>query len=234
MWFLEPSYFHDRYQCYMILIDQNFGDSQNPIFSRGSMTVLRAHGVDSLPMDISTLKLTDEQFYQLCVTNPEQPLELTAQGVLIVMSPVGGGSGKRELKLGSQLCVWNENTELGETFSSSTIFKLPLGSQRSPDVAWVEISRWNALTPEQQEKFPPIAPDFVIELRSRTDSLRELQLKMQEYIANGVRLGWLVNPQDQQVEIYRIDQSVEFLQSPSTVSGEDVLPGFVLNLAKIW
>jgi Uma2 family endonuclease len=198
------------------------------------MTIIRAHGVDSLPMDISTLKLTDEQFYQLCVTNPEQPLELTAQGVLIVMSPVGGDSGRREIKLGAQLLNWNEDTELGEVFSSSTIFKLPLGSQRSPDVAWVESSRWVALTPQEQERFPPIAPDFVIELRSRTDSLTELQAKMQEYIANGVRLGWLVNPQDQQVEIYRIDRSVELLQSPSTVSGEDVLPGFMLNLAKIW
>jgi Uma2 family endonuclease len=198
------------------------------------MTIIRAHGIDSLPVDISTLKLTDEQFYQLCITNPEQPLELTAQGVLIVMSPVGGDSGKRELNLGSQLYVWNESTELGEVFSSSTIFKLPLGSQRSPDVAWVELSRWNALTKEQQEKFPPIAPDFVIELRSRTDSLTELQAKMQEYIANGVQLGWLINPQDQQVEIYRINGSVEAQQAPNTISGEEVLPGFVLNLAKIW
>jgi Uma2 family endonuclease len=198
------------------------------------MTIIRAHGIDSLPVDISTLKLTDEQFYQLCITNPEQPLELTAQGALIVMSPVGGDSGKRELNLGSQLYVWNESTELGEVFSSSTIFKLPLGSQRSPDVAWVELSRWNALTKEQQEKFPPIAPDFVIELRSRTDSLTELQAKMQEYIANGVQLGWLINPQDQQVEIYRINGSVEAQQAPNTISGEEVLPGFVLNLAKIW
>jgi Uma2 family endonuclease len=234
MWRLEPSYFHDRYQCYMISIDQNFGNSQSPISSGGYMTIIRAHGVDSLPMDISTLKLTDEQFYQLCVTNPEQPLELTAQGVLIVMSPVGGDSGRREIRLGGQLLNWNDNTELGEVFSSSTIFKLPSGSQRSPDAAWVESSRWVGLTPKEQERFPPIAPDFVIELRSRTDSLTELQAKMQEYIANGVRLGWLVNPQDQQVEIYRIDRSVELLQSPSTVSGEDVLPGFVLNLAKIW
>jgi Uma2 family endonuclease len=204
------------------------------MFFGDSMIVLHAHGVDSLPMDISTLKLTDEQFYQLCVTNPEQPLELTAQGVLIVMSPVGGDSGRREIRLGGQLLNWNDDTELGEVFSSSTIFKLPSGSQRSPDASWVESSRWVALTPKEQERFPPIAPDFVIELRSRTDSLTELQAKMQEYIANGVRLGWLVNPQDQQVEIYRIDSSIEILQSPNTISGEDVLPGFVLNLAKIW
>jgi Uma2 family endonuclease len=150
------------------------------------MTIIRAHSVDSLPIDLSTLKLTDEQFYQLCVTNPEQPLELTAQGVLIVMPPVGGESGKREFRLSGQLFTWNEVSELGEAFSSSTIFKLPLGSKRSPDVAWIEPSRWEAIAPEEQEKFPPIAPDFVIELRSRTDNLSDLQQKMAEYQANGV------------------------------------------------
>jgi Uma2 family endonuclease len=198
------------------------------------MTIIRAHGVDSLPVDLSTLKLTDEQFYQLCVTNPEQPLELTAQGVLIVMPPVGGESGKREFKLSGQLFTWNEASELGEAFSSSTIFKLPLGSKRSPDVAWIERSRWDAIDPEEQEKFPPLAPDFVIELRSRTDNLADLQEKMAEYQANGVRLGWLINPQQQQVEIYRLGQEVDVIQSPLTLSGENVLPGFTLDLQKIW
>jgi len=198
------------------------------------MNIIRAHGVDSLPVDLSTLKLTDEQFYQLCVTNPEQPLELTAQGVLIVMPPVGGESGKREFRLSGQLFTWNEASELGEAFSSSTIFKLPLGSKRSPDVAWIERSRWDAIAAEEQEKFPPIAPDFVIELRSRTDNLSDLQEKMAEYQANGVRLGWLINPQQQQVEIYRLGQAVEVIQSPLTLSGENVLPGFTLDLRKIW
>jgi Uma2 family endonuclease len=198
------------------------------------MNIIRAHGVDSFPVDLSTLKLTDEQFYQLCVTNPEQPLELTAQGVLIVMPPVGGESGKREFRLSGQLFTWNEVSELGEAFSSSTIFKLPLGSKRSPDVAWIERSRWEAISPEEQAKFPPIAPDFVIELRSRTDNLSDLQQKMAEYQANGVRLGWLINPQQQQVEIYRLGQEVEVLQSPMALSGENVLPGFTLDLQKIW
>jgi Uma2 family endonuclease len=198
------------------------------------MNIIRAHGVDSLPVDLSTLKLTDEQFYQLCVTNPEQPLELTAQGVLIVMPPVGGESGKREFRLSGQLFTWNEVSELGEAFSSSTIFKLPLGSKRSPDVAWIERSRWDAITSEEREKFPPLAPDFVIELRSRTDNLSDLQEKMAEYQANGVRLGWLINPQQQQVEIYRLGQAVEVIQSPLTLSGENVLPGFTLDLRKIW
>jgi Uma2 family endonuclease len=198
------------------------------------MTTIRTQGIESLPIDLSTLKLTDEQFYHLCVTNPEQPLELTAQGVLVVMPPVGGESGRRELKLGGQLLAWNEATELGEVFSSSTIFKLPLGSQRSPDAAWVECLRWQALTPEEREQFPPLAPDFVIELRLRNDNLADLQAKMLEYQDNGVRLGWLINPYQQQVEIYRISRPVEVLQSPTTLSGEDILPGFTLDLTKIW
>jgi Uma2 family endonuclease len=190
--------------------------------------------IEPIRLDFSTIHLTDEQFYQLCLANREQPLELTAKGILIVMSPVGGESGNYELELGTDLTIWNRRTQLGKVFSSSTVFKLPLGGQRSPDVAWVERSRWNALTPEQQQKFPPLAPDFVIELRSRTDKLSDLQEKMLEYRANGVRLGWLINPPEQQVEIYHLNREVEILQSPTQVSGEEVLPGFVLDLSQIW
>jgi len=170
------------------------------------MTIVQSHVADALPLNLSTLKLTDEQFYQLCLANPEQPLELTAAGDLIVMSPVGGESGKREANLIIDLGNWNRQNQLGEVFSSSTIFKLPKGSQRSPDVAWVELSRWQALSVEDRGQFPPLAPDFVVELRSRTDSLLDLQEKMREYRDNGVRLGFLINPQDQQVEIYRREQ----------------------------
>jgi Uma2 family endonuclease len=198
------------------------------------MAIVYANVPDTLPLDFSTLRLTDEQFYQLCISNPEQPLELTNEGVLIAMSPVGGESGKREMRLGSQLFNWNEETELGEVFSSSTIFKLPLGSQRSPDAAWVENSRWATLTPEQQKKFPPIAPDFVIELRSESDRLADLQEKMLEYKANGVRLGLLIDPKGRQVEIYRIDREVEILENPGAIDCNDVLPGFTLELQKIW
>jgi Uma2 family endonuclease len=190
--------------------------------------------VDPIRLDFSTIRLTDEQFYQLCMANPEQPLELTSTGVLIVISPVGGESGNREANLGAQVYNWNEQTELGAVFSSSTIFRLPLGGQRSPDAAWVELSRWNALTSEQQQKFPPIAPDFLIELRSRTDSLSDLQDKMLEYRANGVRLGFLINPQERLLEIYRLNREVEILSAPNQVSGEDVLPSFMLDLSKIW
>jgi Uma2 family endonuclease len=190
--------------------------------------------VNSLPLNLSALRLTGEQFEELCAVNPDRPLELTSEGILVIMSPVGGESGGREWKLGGQLFVWNEATQLGEAFSSSTIFKLPSGSQRSPDLAWIENSRWAALAPEERKRFPPLAPDFVIELRSESDSLLELQQKMREYEDNGVRLGWLINPKGPTVEIYRPGQEVEVLQSPTSLSGEDVLPGFTLNLSRIW
>ena len=186
------------------------------------------------PLNLSSLKLTDEQFYQLCITNPEQPLELTSEGVLIVMPPVGGESGNREADLLIDLGIWNRQTQRGKVFSSSTVFKLPLGSQRSPDAAWIELSRWNALSAEDRSKFPPLAPDFIIELRSRTDKLSDLQEKMLEYRDNGVRLGLLINPQDRIVEIYRIDRAIEVIESGSSIDCDDVLPGFSLDLTKIW
>ncbi len=147
------------------------------------------------------------------------------------MPPVGGESGNREIELGAELVIWNRQTSLGKVFSSSTIFRLPIGSSRSPDVAWVANARWQTLTPEQRQKFPPIAPDFVIELRSRTDDLPTLHEKMQEYMDSGVRLAWLVDPQLQQVEIYRPGQVPEIRRLPSDLSGEGVLPGFTLQLA---
>jgi Uma2 family endonuclease len=180
-----------------------------------------------------TLRLTHEQFEQLCHDNPDLKLELTKDGELEIMPPTGGESGKKELGLGARLYNWNEQTGLGETFSSSTAFILPDGAERSPDAAWVELSRWEALTAEQREKFPPLAPDFVIELRSKTDSLKKLQQKMEEYRDNGVRLGWLINPQDRTVEIYRLGREVEVLTDPSSLSGEDILVGFSLDLNSI-
>ncbi|MGB7248194.1 MAG: Uma2 family endonuclease [Phormidesmis sp.] len=183
-----------------------------------------------ITLDLRTVNLTDEQFYQLCVKNPDIQVERNAKGDLILMPPVGGYSGSKELHLGGELYLWNRKTKLGEVFSSSTIFRLPNGADRSPDAAWIELSRWQALTPEQRQKFPPLAPDFVIELRSRTDALNALQAKMQEYLDSGVRLGWLFNPQDQQVEIYRQSQISEIHPLPHTLSGEDVLPGFTLRV----
>ncbi|MCU0570540.1 MAG: Uma2 family endonuclease [Oculatellaceae cyanobacterium Prado106] len=185
---------------------------------------------EALTIDISRLGLTDAQFYALCHSNEALRFELTAQGALIVMSPVGGESGNRESRLNAQVWNWNEATQLGQVFSSSTVFQLPNGAKRSPDVAWVSQPRWLSLTPEQRKRFPPIAPDFVIELRSETDDLSTLQAKMQEYLDNGVQLGWLLNPQDQQVEIYQAGAEVRVLALPVQLSGEDVLPSFVLNV----
>jgi Uma2 family endonuclease len=182
----------------------------------------------------SIIKLTSEQFYQLCEENPDLKLERNANGELIVMPPTGGETGKRNVKVTTQLDLWNEQTELGEVFDSSTGFTLPNKADRSPDASWVEKSRWSALTPEQREKFIPLCPDFVIELVSPSDSLKKSQEKMQEYMENGCRLGWLINRKKREVEIYRPGQDVEVLQSPLTLSGENVLPGFVLNLQKIW
>jgi Uma2 family endonuclease len=182
----------------------------------------------------SIIKLTSEQFYQLCEENPDLKLERNANGELIVRPPTGGETGKRNLTAGAQLLTWNEQTELGEAFDSSTGFTLPNKADRSPDVSWVEKSRWSALTPEQKDKFIPLCPDFVIELLSPSDSLKKTQEKMQEYMENGCRLGWLINRKKREVEIYRPGQDVEVLQSPLTLSGENVLPGFVLNLQKIW
>ncbi|MBD3882361.1 Uma2 family endonuclease [Phormidium tenue FACHB-886] len=183
-----------------------------------------------LMMNLHQVHLTDEQFYQLCVNNPELNIERNAKGALIVMPPVGGESGNREADFIIDLGNWNRQTGLGKVFSSSTVFMLPAGGDRSPDVAWVELSRWQSLTPEQRQKFPPIAPDFVIELRSRTDKLELLQEKMQEYLDSGVRLAWLINPQDQQVEIYRQEQAKELRTLPTQLLGEQVLPGFVLQV----
>lgn len=176
-------------------------------------------------------QLTHEQFYELCMANKDLPMERSLSGELIIMTPLGGLSGKKEADYITDLNIWNRQTGLGEVFSSSTVFSLPGGGDRSPDAAWIKLERWESLTPEQQEKFPPICPDFVLELRSRTDRLKPLQNKMQEYLNSGLRLGWLINPQDRQVEIYRLGQEVEVLTSPVMLSGEDVLPGFELMMS---
>jgi Uma2 family endonuclease len=182
----------------------------------------------------SVMQLSDEQFFQLCLANRDLKFERTATGDLVIMSPTGGSTSRRNADINLELALWNRQTQLGVVFDSSGGFKLPNGADRSPDAAWIPLEKWNALTPEQQEKFLPVAPDFVIELRSPTDSLKLLQAKMLEYINAGTRLGWLINRQDCQVEIYRPNQEVEILDNPITLSGENILPEFVLNLERIW
>jgi Uma2 family endonuclease len=181
------------------------------------------------------LCVTQEQFEALSAANRDLRLERTAEGELIVNPPTGGESGARNRSITGQLDRWYEEHEnLGEAFDSSTGFRLPNGADRSPDASWVSRERWEALTPQQRKGFVPLCPDFVIELRSESDSLPKLQAKMGEYINNGARLGWLIDPQNRRVEIYRAQGEVELLENPTELSGEEVLPGFVLNLKRVW
>jgi Uma2 family endonuclease len=181
-----------------------------------------------------TLTVTREQFIELAIANRELQLERTAQGELIVNPPTGGETGYRNLDIEGQLWLWNQRTRLGKAFNSSTGFHLPNGADRSPDASWVRQERWDALTPEQKESFIPLCPDFAIELRSKSDNMEPLRVKMREYINNGARLGWLIDRKNRKVEIYRQNREVEVLENPATLSGEDVLPGFVLDLTEIW
>jgi Uma2 family endonuclease len=180
------------------------------------------------------INLTDEQFFEFCQINRDLRIERTATGELLIMPPTGSETGGRNFRLNGQLYNWTEQNETGVGFDSSTGFTLPNGAKVSPDAAWVKLERWNALTPEQQQKFAPICPDFVIKLRSASDNLTPLKTKMQEYIDNGALLGWLIDCKKRQVYIYRPGVAVECLDNPATVTGDPVLPGFVLDLSKIW
>ena len=186
-----------------------------------------------LPSAIA-LHVTQEQFEALSAANRDLRLERTAQGELIVNPPTGGESGERNLRISTQLGNWFEtHEELGVAFDSSTGFRLPSGADRSPDASWVSRKRWETLTQEQRKGFVPLCPDFVVELRSESDNLTKLQAKMGEYIDNGAKLGWLIDPQNRRVEIYRPGRDVEVLENPTNLSGEDVLPGFILNLRRV-
>lgn len=192
--------------------------------------------LETKPLLVDTSRITlrhinHAEFEQLCQDNPDLRLELTAAGELVTMAPAGFESSERNADLTIDVGIWNRQTKQGKVLDSSGGFTLPNGAVRSPDVTWIETSK---LANISGVAFPAVVPDFVIELRSATDSLKTLQAKMVEYRTNGVRLGWLINPQKQQVEIYRLGQEVEVLQSPTSLSGEDVLSGFVLNLSTIW
>jgi Uma2 family endonuclease len=185
-------------------------------------------------LNVQRTKLTEEQFTLLCQENPELRLELTAQQELIIMPPTGSKTGRRNSTLTQRLANWAEPDGTGVVFDSSTLFTLPNGAKRSPDASWAKRERWDALTAEQQEGPAPLCPDFVVELRSPTDSLSILQEKMHEYSANGARLGWLIDPLDKRVYIYRPSQPVEELDDPPVLSGDPVLPGFVLRVQELW
>ena len=180
------------------------------------------------------LQLTDDQFYELCQLNRELRIERTAQGELLIMPPAGWETSEYNAEICMQLRQWAKREGTGTTTDSSGGFILPNTAVRSPDAAWIRHDRLATLTAEQRRKFLPLCPDFVLELRSPTDSLSVLQDKMQEYMDNGAQLGWLIDPVRRQVFIYRPDLPVEQLEKPDSVSGEPLLPGFRLDLREIW
>jgi Uma2 family endonuclease len=179
-------------------------------------------------------KLNEEEFEQFCCENKDMRIELTKEGDLMVMPPTGGETGIRNFSLITQFGIWVEKDGTGYGFDSLTLFTLPNGAKRSPDLSWIKKERWEALTKKERKKFSPICPDFVVELRSETDSLKTLQEKIEEYIENGAQLGWLIDPIKKKVYVYRPNVDVEILDNPQTVSGEPLLKGFELNVQKIW
>ncbi len=183
-------------------------------------------------------RVTSEQFDQLAQAEQLARMELTKDGELIVMSPTGGEAGRKNRRLTQQLGNWTDRDGTGEAFDSSTVFTLPNGAKKSPDASWIKLDKWNTLTLKEKQGFSPVVPDFVIELVSPSDlknqKYKDLQAKMHEYLDNGVRLGWLIEPSAKTVEIYRVGQQVEILNNPQTLSGEDILPGFTLDLSEIF
>lgn len=206
-----------------------------PLFKLLKYTYERIIIVNSITLDLSpVIKLTDEEYYKLATAHDGLRMERTPKGEIEIMPPTGGNTGKRNADLTTDLNIWNRRTKLGVVFDSSTEFNLPNGGDRSPDASWIQLERWNALSQAQQDVFPPICPDFVIELKSPSDSWKKLQQKMQEYLDSGLCLGWLINPENRSCEIYRQGREKEVLENPAALSGEDVLPGFVLDLQTIF
>lgn len=177
---------------------------------------------------------TSDEFFDLCQANPFLHLERTANGEVIIMPPAGGETGVRNSGVIGQLWWWNERVQQGVVFDSATGFHLPNGADRSPDAAWILQERWDDLTAAQKRKFPPLCPDFVVELCSPTDDIKTVRKKMQEYIENGARLGWLIDPETRTVEIYEPGEEVETLYNPERVAGDPLLPGFLLNMKRVW
>ena len=183
----------------------------------------------------SSMKMTDEQFFEFCQINRDLRIERNQYGEISIMPPTGSETGNRNFNIAVQLGVWSEKDGTGICFDSSTGFKLSTGAERSPDVSWIKLERWNTLSEQEQKKFAPICPDFVVELRSPSDNLKPLQEKMEEYMQEpGIKLGWLIDRKHKKVYVYRPQMPVECLENPDSVSGEDVLSGFVLNMSKVW
>jgi len=178
--------------------------------------------------------MNDEEFFMFCQLNPELRIERTSGGDIIVMAPTGGKTGRRNARLIAAFVNWAEKDGGGQFFDSSTEFILPNGAGRAPDLSWIRNERWLALTERQQEQFPPLCPNFVVELRSPTDRLETLKTKMEEYIANGAELGWLIDPLERNVHIFRPGADPEVLENPQQISGEPFLKEFVLDVQVLW
>lgn len=206
----------------------------NPIELSKTPSVIEPNAPSSLMLNVQSVHLTDKQFYRLCHDNPDLRFELTAQRELVIMSPTGSKTGWRNSRINQRLANWAEQDGTGVSFDPSTGFTLPNGAKRSPDAAWVRREKWETLTDEQQEEFAPICPDFVVDLRSVKDSLTSMQAKMKEYMENGSQLGWLFDPRNKGVCVYRPNQPVEYLENPSSISGDPILSGFVFDPSEIW
>lgn len=180
------------------------------------------------------LTIRDDEFFAFCQANRDLRIERTAKGEIVIIAPTGGESGSRSSEINFMLRQWARHDNRGIAFDSSTGFILPNGAMRAPDASWILRSRLAELTAHQKQKFLPLGPDFVVELRSPSDRLSDLQAKMDEYIANGARLGWLIDPISGEVHVYRPDQAPAVLAGPAAISGDPVLPGFVLDLTLIW
>jgi Uma2 family endonuclease len=188
-----------------------------------------------LPLRIRPVApVSDDDFWELCRANPDLRIERTAEGDIIVMPPTGGKTGRRNLRLGAAILAWADKDGTGIAFDSSTGFRLPNGAERSPDASWVRNERWNALSDKEQERFPPLCPDFVVELRSPSDPLEDLHAKMREYIENGARLGWLIDPKSRTAWVYQPDREPACLREPTSLSGEPVLSGLEVDLSVVW
>jgi Uma2 family endonuclease len=182
-----------------------------------------------------SMQMTDEQFFEFCQVNRDLRIERNKLGEISIMPPTASETGNRNFNIAVQLGVWAEQDGTGICFDSSTGFKLSTGAERSPDASWIKLQRWNTLSSEQQQKFAPLSPDFVIELRSPSDNLQPLKDKMEEYMREpGIQLGWLIDRKNRRVYIYRPGQPEECLENPDSINGESVLPGFVLNMSKLW
>lgn len=185
-------------------------------------------------LDFHSEKLTEKQFEELCRNNRDLKFELTSKGELIIVPPTSPESGWRNSDVNFEVVKWSRKDKTGIVFDSSTMFTFPNGAKRAPDVSWMTLEKWNAVSPSEKQKFARVVPDFVIELRSPSDALEDLRNKMAEYVENGVSLGWLIDPLEQKVHIYRADGETEILNDPEKVTGENVLRGFELNVRQIW